>query len=197
MRRTLLLVAAALLGAACAPDARPLPPRTRVIVDRAVPMAEQLRRFRADLPERPAGLRGGRVSREALVRRLVAATEANDTAAFGPLTLDRAEFAYLLFPESPQSRPPYELPPGVAWLQMQERNRQGLFRLLREHGGRPLEYQGHRCTSSPRMEGRNRIWTGCVLRLGNGSGTAAEVRLFGAVVERDGRFKFLSYANDL
>jgi hypothetical protein len=43
-------------------------------------------------------------------------------------------------------------------------------------------------------EGRNRRWTDCTVSVQTAAGVSRE-RLFGAIIERDGRFKFLSYAN--
>lgn len=40
----------------------------------------------------------------------------------------------------------------------------------------------------------NLIWNGCVARL---DAAPDGLRLFGAIIERAGRFKFLSYANAL
>lgn len=200
----LSLVAALLALAACRADARPASPaaaarapRPGAVIDSAMPIAEALRRFRADLLRAPSGFENGAASRDSLVGRWVRAVEANDTAALEPLAINRAEFAYLYYPTDPQARPPYELPPGLMWFQMQERSRQGAFRLLREFGGEPLGYAGYRCDPQPQIQGPNRIWKGCVVRLARTAADTAEVRLFGAILEHGGRFAFLSYANDL
>ena len=47
------------------------------------------------------------------------------------------------------------------------------------------------------VEGPNRLVTGCRVRFAAGDSAAREMRLFGALLNRDGQYKFLSYANDL
>jgi hypothetical protein len=159
-------------------------------------MPELLRRFRADLGPAPAALAGGAASREALVRAFVRAVETRDTAAFRRLTLSRAEFAYLYFPDSPLARPPYEMPPALLWFQLTEGSHKGVGRLLARLGGAPLGYAGHRCAAPPERQGANRLWERCTVRLVGAPGDTAVRRLFGPIVARGGRFKFLGYAND-
>jgi hypothetical protein len=186
----------AVTPAAAAPPraAAPAPPGR--VVDSILPMPELLRRFRADLGPAPAALGGGAPSREALVRAFVRAVEARDTAALRRLVLSRAEFAYLYFPESPVSRPPYSAPPALAWFQLVEGSNKGGGRLLARLGGRPLGYAGHRCEGPGERQGANRVWARCTVRLARAAGDTAERRLFGSVVARGGRYKFASYAND-
>ncbi len=165
------------------------------VVDSVFPMPVMLARFRADLTE-PASLSGGAASRDALVHRVMDALAANDTMAFEKLSLNRAEFAWLYYPTAPTAQPPYELPPALAWFQWQERNRKGVFRALREFGGRRLDFRGYRCDAQPSTEGENRLWTGCVVTLGRDREKPVTLHLFGAILERDGRFVVLSYQND-
>ena len=98
---------------------------------------------------------------------------------------------------APIARPPYELPPALAWFQLQEGNRKGVFRALRELGGHALELHGYRCPpDAPRVEGENRIWAGCTLEISREPGERMTLRLFDSILERNGRFAFLSFAND-
>ena len=164
------------------------------VVDSVFPMEVMIARFREGLDE-PAGLEHGTTTRDALVERLVAALQASDTAAFETVAVDRAEFAWLYFPTSPVAQPPYELPPGLAWFRMQEGNRKGVFRALREFGGRTLDLHGYQCPAEPQVEGANRVWVGCVVQIAR-EGETVSLRLFESILERDGRFAVLSYAND-
>jgi hypothetical protein len=170
--------------------------RAPPVVDSILPIPVALERFRADIAEVPTGLRGGAESAEALVRELVRLIEADDTLGFEAIALDRAEFAYLYYESTPLARPPYELPPALAWFQLQQGNRTSVLRLLRELGGRPLGYAGLVCDRPSLEQGENRIWSGCRVRIERGD-SAQEMRLFGALIERDGRFKVLSHSNDL
>jgi len=166
-----------------------------VVVDSVLPMEVMLTRFREDVP-RPSTLHGDWDSRDALVREVITALEASDTAAFERLAVDRGEWAWLYFPTNVLSRPPYELPPGLAWFQLQETNRQGVFRALREFGGRRLDYRGYRCNAEPTTEGENLLWIGCSVTIGRDSAPPAPIRLFSTILERGGHFLILSYAND-
>lgn len=164
-------------------------------VDSVVSRDEAIRRFRNGLPE-PAGLSGGASSREALVRRFVAALSAADTTALAQMAVTRTEFAYLYYESSPQSLPPYDLSPALMWFTVEGKSRQDLATALGLLGGQPLRYVGHTC-GAPRPEGRNRVYGFCAVRYLTGRGDTTTARLFGLILERQGHFKFLSYGNRL
>jgi hypothetical protein len=198
-RNRLLIAAALLLSAACdreapRPAAASAPPALAA-VDSAIPPDLALAGFRADLGTPPTDLRGARRSIDTLIADAVRALALSDTAAFEPLAMDRAEFAYLYYPASPFAHEPYELPPGLVWMQIQETNRASVFRALGSYGGREWRYLGYRCAPGPALQGRNRIWSDCVVAMGAGADTV-RARLVGRILERDGRFKVLSYATD-
>jgi hypothetical protein len=165
-------------------------------VDSTLSRDEELRRFRADLRAEPVALSGGFTSREALVRELVHVLERSDTLALEPLVITRAEFAFLYYPSAPLSRPPYELSPSLMWLQIQESNRSAALALLRQRGGTPLGFVGHECAHSER-QGANLIWSACSLTRRMPDGSDRRERLFGSVIERDGRYKFVALSNEL
>lgn len=171
------------------------PPAPGTYVDSILPPEEQERRFREGLVE-PAGLGGGAESREALVRQLVQAIEQADTLAVRSMVLSRAEFAYLYYPSSAFSRPPRRMDPALLWFLSGQESEKGVGRLLERGAGGPLAYRGHRCEPEPRVEDGNRLWNGCVVAL-RWEGEEREMRLFGPIIERGGRFKFVSYQNDL
>jgi len=189
------LTALVLAPLACRAGGDGRPSDGGTVVDSVLPMEVMLARFRDGLP-RPTTLHGDSDSRDALVREVITALEASDTAAFARLAVDRGEWAWLYFPGNVLSRSPYELPPGLAWFQLQETNRQGVFRALREFGGRRLDYRGYRCNPEPTTEGANRLWIGCTVTIGRDSTPPVPIRLFSAILERGDRFLILSYAND-
>ena len=57
------------------------------VVDSVLPIAEQLRRFRADVPERPDTLRHASASIDTLVQRWGRAIALRDSAALNAMTL--------------------------------------------------------------------------------------------------------------
>lgn len=162
------------------------------IVDSLLPPEEALRRFRVGL-DTPTALDGPR-SRDELVRRFVRAVQNKDRTALDSLLVTRAEYAFLVFPELRISRPPYDQPPEIAWILTGAATNSGLSKLL----GRADRYQfgEYRCGGSPRAEGQLRVWSDCTVDV-SADGERRPARLFGAVIERDGRYKFAGFANDL
>lgn len=167
------------------------------VIDSILPIEEELRRFRMGLPPAPAALHGGTDSRESLARAFVLALAARDTAALRRLVLTRAEFAFLVYPASPYTKPPYRQAPGLVWMQIATASSAGYARLVDRLGGRPLSFQALTCRSVPESQERNRIWRECRVRVTDARGAAGTLRLFGDIIERDGAFKFVSYANDM
>jgi hypothetical protein len=167
------------------------------IVDSALPIEEALRRFRADLGDAPSALRGGAPTRDALVASFVGALESNDTTMLVRLALTRAEFAWLVYPGSPYTAPPYRQAPDLVWMRIVAGSGRGLARLLDRYGGRPLGTHGCRCDSEPERHGEYRVWRQCAMLVDDANGRTRRVRLFGDIIERDGHFKLVSFANDL
>lgn len=155
----------------------------------------KLARFQAALPERVDSLDGAAPDRETLIRNVLGALAAADTATLLRMSVSRAEYAYLVYPESPLLRPPYRQDIEVAWMLQAAAHSKGLTRLLRRLGGQPIAYVGHRCPTPPRSEGRNTYWRDCAVRFRIGADTI-EGRLFSSIVARDGRYNIVSYAND-
>ncbi len=197
----LLVAGAALLGA-CVGDARSATPPAAAeapggVVDSALPIPVLLDRFRATTADTPAVLRGGAESPRALTVALLGAVARHDTATLRALVMSRAEFAWLYYPHTRFTAPPYELGPELVWLQLGAASETGAVRLLARYGGSALRLDALTCDDSVRIEGPNRIIGGCRVRFASGDSAARELRLFGALLNRDGRYKFLSYANDL
>jgi len=187
--------------AACVPDAAsrgdaPSLSSAATVVDSIFPIEEELRRFRAGLPEVTA-LAGGASSRDELVDLFVRAVEAADTLALAPLLLTRAEFAYLHYPHTIYTAPPYELSPALLWFQMENLTSRSLTRLFQRLAGAPLHVTGYRCEDEPTIEGPNRVWSECRLLLAPPDAEPLDTRLFGSILERDGVFKFVSYSSEL
>jgi hypothetical protein len=69
--------------------------------------------------------------------------------------------------------------------------------LLARFGGRSIGYAGFTCPDSATRHGMNTVWAGCAVRLLSPGGDTTSLRMFGPIVQRDGRFKFLSLTNGL
>jgi hypothetical protein len=167
------------------------------VVDSILPVDEELRRFRAAAGGATvAGFRGGSDTPDKLVRRFMRAVAKQDTAELRSMLLDAHEFGDLVYPESPYTHAPYRQPPGLVWNQIQNPSVSGLTRLVRRLGGQPLAYIGYKCAPRPDRQGRNLIWTGCIVRVIDRQGEVTRHRLFGSVIQRDNQFKFVSYSNE-
>lgn len=167
------------------------------VIDSIFPVEEELQRFRAAIGGPPVtGFGGASPSRDALVRKLVAALARSDTADLRSMVVQAREFADLYYMDSPSSRPPYKQSPGLAWTMIQNPSLEGLAKLLRHLGGTPLTYISHRCDAKVERHGGTARHLGCVVTTSDdGAGRVAR-RLFGSIVARDGQFKFLSYTNE-
>jgi len=163
------------------------------VVDSILPAAELLQRFQTGLT-RTDTLRHASPSPEALVERLARALAAQDTADLNAMVLDRAEFAFLYYPGSSMSRPPYEAPPALLWGQVLAASDDGAGKLLSRLGGKSVTTRAFQCPA-PNTEGRNTLRERCTVRFDTGGKRALEGNLFGTIITRDGRSKFISLAN--
>jgi hypothetical protein len=166
------------------------------VVDSFFSRDEALRRFRVGLAP-VIELTGGSESRDQLVANFVKALRTQDTAALSGMIVTRAEFGYLYYPTTPEADPPYDLEPALMWHLRFEGSERGIRRALRAYGGKPLRLLGYDCGSQPSRERENTVWGPCVLTLRDKGGDTTQVRLFSQIIERGGRYKFLSYANKL
>jgi hypothetical protein len=160
------------------------------------PRAEQLDPFRAGLLEATA-LTGGTASRDELVRQWVAAVATADTTTVRQLLLSRAEFAWLFYPTTAQALPPYDLPPGLLWDMLSRQSNAGMEYVFRRWNDRELQLESYDCGTEPVAEGNNLIHGPCVMRIIVAGSETVAARLTGPILERAGRFKFVSYTNDL
>jgi hypothetical protein len=177
------------------PEMRAEGPPVRV-VDSILPRDEALGRFRHGMPLMKV-LVGGAESRDKLVAAFLRALGKRDTLALGSMAITGPEFAYLYYPTAPQSLPPYELEPSLMWHMLLQRSDRGLRRALAAYGGRQLQLLSYECGKGVSREGDNTISGPCVVRVRDERGRTLSLRLFSQVIERGGRYKFLSYANKL
>ncbi len=166
------------------------------VIDSILPMDEYVRRFRTGLTavER---LEGGAEGRQALAKRFLAAISAQDTVALRGMLVTRAEFSWLVFPDHRYSEPPYELDPGIFWLQLTAESSKGIERVLQRYGGGRLTFQRLECAADTlqMLRGPTTLWGPCTVGYRTADSTLTR-RLFGSIVERGGRTKFISFSNE-
>jgi hypothetical protein len=165
-------------------------------IDSIFPIEESLRRFRLTLGPEPVGLSGGAPSRDALVARFVESLARSDTAAFADMLMTQDEFGWLYYPHTRYTKRPYELAPEILWFQIVNGSSRGFGRLLDRLGSSDIGGPTYQCGAVPLVEGPNRTWEDCTVRVDPPEGDPLDMRLFGSILERDGVFKFVSYTND-
>jgi hypothetical protein len=168
--------------------------RPDYVVDSILPIEEQLRRFREGTTPVTA-FSGGTPSRKSLLAAIFAAVEQADTAALVRLTLTRDEYAWLVYPTSVHADGPMRQAPQLTWFMLESGSNVGRARLLARLGGRSLAVQGVRCPTPPVVEGENSIVSTCVVSRQDSTGAPIERRLFGALIERGGSWKVMSWSN--
>lgn len=166
------------------------------VVDSILPIAEQLKRFRVGLDSTDT-LSHASPSREALVARWARAIAANDTTDLNAILLSRAEFAWLYYPESPMSKPPYEAPPELLWGQLLAASNKGASQLTKRFGGSAAKASELRCAAAPEPLGANLLHAKCEVRLAAPARETLQGVLFGTIIERGGRFKFVGLSTNL
>jgi hypothetical protein len=162
-------------------------------VDSVFPPEEEVRRFILELGRKTDTLRYAAPTRDALVSRFASLVEKNDTTALRHLGLDVIEFASLYYGSSRFAKPPYFLKPQTAFFQISANSEHDLQTLMRSYGGQPFRVASYDCPA-PTVEGTNRVHERCRVRF---KGDTTSFQLFGSILERDGRFKFVSFANKL
>ena len=193
-----------LLGAACdgrssaQVDGSPLAERDRqpVHVDSVFPIDEEIRRFRVGLTE-ATELTEGASSPEGLADLFIQRLAAGDTLGLASLALSREEFAWLYYPHTMYTTPPYELSPALVWFQLQNRSSRGLNRALQRYAGEELHYTGIRCPDEGEAFGEGWIRHGCAVLGRLPDDTEVEERLFGSILELSGRYKLVGFSNEL
>jgi hypothetical protein len=167
------------------------------VIDSILPVEEEMRRFRAAIGGTAVDtLRNASRTRDALVERFVKAITVQDSVELRSMLLDAREFVDLVYPESPSTKPPYRQSPGLVWRSIQAPSEMGFRRLMRRASGLQVTLASYRCNVTPLRQGKNVLWSGCHLELVNARGVKETHRLFGTIIEREGRYKFVSYKNE-
>jgi hypothetical protein len=190
----IVLAAVVILAPACREGDVAASPRAAVVpTSAAVPTTEtELAAFRSGMTE-PRFL-AGPASADSLVHLFQQALAKRDAAGLDRLQVTREEFAYFYYPDSKMSRPPYDLGPDIVWIQIQSQRDRGLRRLLAKYGEGSFRVRGLVCQAPERQ---NWVVIHQCAVLTSGAAGAKPEQLFGSIIERDGRFKFVGYANRL
>jgi hypothetical protein len=170
-------------------------PSLASVVDSLLPIEEELRRFREGTAPLDA-FQVGWESPETLVAALIQRLQSADTLGVAELAINRAEFAYLYYPNTIYTSPPYELSPALVWFQLQNRSSRGLARLLQRYAGETLFAVGHECPDAGETFGEAWIWHGCRVIADLPSGERVEEQIFGSILRFGDRYKLVGFSNE-
>jgi hypothetical protein len=166
------------------------------VIDSVLPVAEELHRFRVSIGGDSAiAFSHASPSRDELVKRLVRGVARRDSVDLRNTLVSPREFADLIYPSSPYTRPPYRQAPGLVWMMITNHSGSGYTRLLRRRGDARLELASYQCNETPEVQGPNKLWSDCVVKVVADKKDTTTQKWFGSIVERDGKFKLLSYRN--
>lgn len=146
-------------------------------------------RFRKNVPTHPDKLGDAATNnRDSLVAHFVRALAVNDKTAFPALRINVSEYAWLYYLDMPQSKPPYELDPDILWMQLNAQSDKGLGRLSDRVRATPFAFKSYSCDAPQKLE---------TVTLHRCHMVGADLTVRISIIERDGLFKFTSFANDL
>ena len=166
------------------------------VVDSARPISEEIRRFAVRVGGDPVtSFAHASASRETLIRRVVRDVARADSTDLAAAAITPREFIDLVYPSSPYTHRPYEQPPDLVWMQIASPSAAGYRRLLARRGGQAFTYVGHLCAGTPDRQGPNTLYVDCFITVRDPQNELIKQRWFGTIIERDGRFKILSYRN--
>jgi hypothetical protein len=135
-------------------------------------------------------------SPEALSRAVLAAIEARDTDALRALALNKEEFTEHVWAELPAARPERNLSPSFVWGDLNQKSNIMMRETLAAHGGNKYTLVSVRYLGETTAYNSYLVHRESELTVKDADGSERQVRLFGSVIEKDGRYKVFSYVID-
>jgi hypothetical protein len=135
-------------------------------------------------------------SPEALSRAVLAAIQARDGDALHALALNKGEFAEDVWPELPAARPERNLSSSFVWGDLNQKSNITLRDTLVAQGGRKYEFVSIRFLGETTAYKSYRVHRESELTVKDAEGNARQLRVFGSVIEKGGRYKVFSYVVD-
>lgn len=143
-----------------------------------------------------APLANAESSPERLTVAVLEALERRDGVRLRGLALNEEEFREIVWPELPAARPERNLPFSDVWGDLKVKSDAALAGLLKEYGGRALVLTDLRFRGGTTQYESYVVHRTPTLRVLDAGGVDHELRLFGSILERGGRFKLFSYVVD-
>jgi hypothetical protein len=137
-----------------------------------------------------------RDSAPALARAVLEAVESSDVDALRNLALGEQDFREHVWPELPAARAERKLPFSYVWGDLHQKSETMLRQMLAAHGGRHYELHDIQFLAGTTPYDSYVVHRESELLVRDGMGKERRLRLFGSVLEKDGRFKIFSYVVD-
>ena len=143
-----------------------------------------------------AALPNAHESPEALSRAVLGAIEAGDTDALRSLALNKEEFTEHVWPELPAARPGRNLSPSFVWGDLSQKSNIMLRGTLSAHGGKEYTLVRILFLGETTQYDSYRVHRESELTVKAADGIEKQLRVFGSVLEKGGRYKVFSYVID-
>jgi hypothetical protein len=144
----------------------------------------------------PSPLPNSHESAEALSRAVLTAIEMRDADALHAHALNREEFAEHVWPELPAARPERNLSASFVWGDLNQKSNITLRDTLAAHSGKKYEFRSIRFLGETTQHDSYRVHRESELTVKDADGNERQVRIFGSVIEKGGRYKVFSYVID-
>jgi hypothetical protein len=135
-------------------------------------------------------------SPEVLARAVLAAIERRNADELQVLALNREEFTEHVWPQLPAARPERNLSPSFVWGDLNQKSNVMLRDTLTAHGGRKYAFISVKFLGETTDYGSYRVHRETELTVNDGEGKERQIRVFGSVIEKGGRYKVFSYVVD-
>ena len=134
-------------------------------------------------------------SPEVLARAVLTAIERRDADALRALALNKEEFEQHVWPELPAARPERNLSVNFVWGDLNQKSSVTLRDTLAAQGGKKYEFRSIRFLRDDAPDSY-RVHRESELTVKDTDGTERQLRVFGSVIEKSGRYKVFSYVID-
>ena len=124
---------------------------------------------------------------------VVDALNREDIEQLNRLRVQREAFLDWIWPEFPASRPPSNFPGDFAWSNLNKKCNIGMKRWIDRYGGDNLKFVNIRFDRPSETYDGFQLLRGTVLTLQNVAGEKRELHILGSVINKNSRYKLLSY----
>jgi hypothetical protein len=132
-------------------------------------------------------------SPEALARSVLQLVGEGNRPGLEALAVSEQEFRDHVWPDLPAARPERNLPFSYVWMDLRQKSDLHLSQTLAKHRGQPMQFIGIEFTGEVTRYRTCTVHRESVMSVRMPDGSERQLRLFGSMLEQDGRFKVFSY----